>query len=322
MAASCDCNVTLSNTGTPGCMPIQDVAKRLILVPMVDASNVKNRIEIASIPTNTEIIALLNQADDKKRFYPLPEMENVTNERGDPISEDFPSGKNVKIRNGVKTFSGQMLSLSGDYAKQIEAFGCSNMGAYIVDAQGNLIGDGSDAEYLAPLSLDQETWDVRTMDTTDTTIAKIQLGFQWSISVKDSDVRMLLSTDFLTGVDWLEYNGLLDLTGTVLTSPTQTATTFSMKITNGFGSLKNPGTASGLIYQNFIATNIDDPANTITISAAAESSTSAGTYAFTYAMTTPNAGEKFVISLDASAATPVYGFDDSKIKSTQITQPA
>ena len=322
MAASCDCNVTLSNTGTPGCMPIQDVAKRLILVPMVDASNVKNRIEIASIPTNTEIIALLNQADDKKRFYPLPEMENVTNERGDPISEDFPSGKNVKIRDGVKTFAGQMLSLSGDYAKQINGFGCSNIGAYIVDAQGNLIGDGSDPLYLAPLSLDQETWDVRTMDTTDTTIAKIQLGFQWSISVKDSDVRMLLSTDFATDVDWLEYNGLLDLTGTLLTSPAQTVTTFSMKITNGFGSLKNPGTASGLIYQNFIATNITTPGNTIAISAAAESSTSAGTYAFTYAMTTPTPTEVFVISLDASAATPVYGFDDSKIKSTQIIQPA
>lgn len=320
MAASCDCNVTLSNTGTPGCMPIQDVAKRLILVPLVDASNVKNRIEIASIPTNAEIIALLNEADDKKRFYPLPEMENVTNERGDPITEDFPSGKNVKIRNGVKTFSGQMLSLSGDYAKQIEAFGCSDMGAYIVDAQGNLIGDGSDPLYLAPLSLDQETWDVRTMDTTDTTIAKIQLGFQWSISVKDSDVRMLLSTDFANDVDWLSYNGLIDLTGTLLTSPAQTPTTFSMKITNGFGSLKNPGTASGLIYQNFIATNLTTVGNIVTISGAAESSTSPGTYAFTYAMATPTVGEKFVISLDASATTPVFGFDDSKIKSVEIVQ--
>ena len=314
MAASCDCNVTLSNTGTPGCMPIQDVAKRLILVPLVDASNVKNRIEIASIPTNAEIIDLLNEADDKKRFYPLPEMENVTNERGEPITEDFPSGKNVKIRNGVKTFSGQMLSLSGDYAKQIEAFGCSSMGAYIVDAQGNLIGDGSDADYLAPLSLDQETWDVRTIDTTDTTIAKIQLGFQWSISVKDSDVRMLLSTDFATDVDWLSYNGLLDLTGTVATSPAVTATGFDMKITNGFGSLKNPGTATGLVLASFALNQLTPTTGVISIVSVTESSVTPGLYSFAIPAT---AGA----TLELSIATATKGFDDTKLKAAIITTP-
>jgi hypothetical protein len=314
MAASCDCNVTLSNTGTPGCMPIQDVAKRLILVPMVDASNVKNRIEIASIPTNTEIIALLNQADDKKRFYPLPEMENVTNERGDPISEDFPSGKNVKIRDGVKTFAGQMLSLSGDYAKQINGFGCSNIGAYIVDAQGNLIGDGSDADYLAPLSLDQETWDVRTMDTTDTTIAKIQLGFQWSISVKDSDVRMLLASDFATDVDWLSYNGLLDLSGTVPTSPAVTATTFDMKITNGFGSLKNPGTAKGLVLASFALNQLTSSTGVISITSVTESTVTPGLYSFVIPST---AGA----TLELSIAAATVGFDDTKLKTAIITTP-
>ena len=317
MAASCDCNVTLSNTGTPGCMPIQDVAKRLILVPMVDSSNNPNRLTVATLYDNAAIEAFINEADDKKRFYPLPEMENVTNERGDPISEDFPSGKNVKIRDGVKTFSGQMLSLSGDYAKQIIGFGCSNMGAYIVDAQGNLIGDGSDPLYLYPLSIDQETWDVRTMDTTDTTIAKIQLGFQWSISVKDSDVRMLLSTDFASDVDWLSYNGLLDLSGTL--GAAQTGTTFSMRITNGFGSLKNPGTATGLIVANFIGVNKTTVGNTITLSSLVESPK--GTYAFTYAMQAPTSNEEFFIALDSSASTPVLGFDDSKLRATLITQP-
>jgi len=320
MASSCDCNVTLSNTGTPGCMPIQDVAKRLILVPMFDSSNNANRIPVGTIPADSAIRALINQADDKKRFYPLPEMENVTNERGDPISEDFPSGKNVKIRNGVKTFTGQMLSLGGDYAKQIEGFGCSNMGAYIVDSQGNLIGDGSDPAYLAPLSIDQETWDVRTMDTTDTTIAKIQLGFQWSISVKDSDVRMLLASDFATDVDWLAYDGLLDLDGTVLSSPAQTTTKFSIKLTNGFGSLANPGIVSGLVVANFVGVNTDTVGNTISLNSLTE--TPKGTYNFEYVMSGATPGEEFYISLGSGASTPVLGFDDTKLVSTLITQPS
>lgn len=306
MAASCDCNVTLSNTGTPGCMPIQDVAKRLILVPMVDSSNIPNRLTVATTYDNALIQALINDADDKKRFYPLPEMENVTNERGDPISEDFPSGKNVKIRDGVKTFSGQMLSLSGDYAKQIEAFGCSNMGAYIVDAQGNLIGDGSDPLYLAPLSLDQETWDVRTMDTTDTTIAKIQLGFQWSISVKDSDVRMLLSTDFANDVDWLSYNGLIDISGV---ASAVSGTGFTMKITNGFGSLKSPGAVSGLT--SFVVIDKAVPGTPLT-PVITESSTVPGSYKFDVSLTS---GLFYQCSLGAA----VLGFDDSKLEAVEIT---
>jgi len=306
MAASCDCNVTLSNTGTPGCMPIQDVAKRLILVPMVDSSNNPNRLTVATAYDNALIQAFINDADDKKRFYPLPEMENVTNERGDPVTEDFPSGKNVKIRNGVKTFSGQMLSLSGDYAKQIEGFGCSNMGAYIVDAQGNLIGDGSDPLYLAPLSLDQETWDVRTMDTTDTTIAKIQLGFQWSISVKDSDVRMLLSTDFANDVDWLSYNGLVDISGV---ASAVSGTGFTMKITNGFGSLKNPGAVSGLT--SFVVIDKAVPGTPLT-PVITESSTVPGSYKFDVPLTT---GLFYQCSLGAA----VLGFDDSKLEAAEIT---
>jgi len=314
MAASCDCNVTLSNTGTPGCMPIQDVAKRLILVPMVDSSNNPNRLIVATDYDNTLIEAFINEADDKKRFYPLPEMENVTNERGDPISEDFPSGKNVKIRDGVKTFSGQMLSLSGDYAKQIIGFGCSNMGAYIVDAQGNLIGDGSDPLYLYPLSIDQETWDVRTMDTTDTTIAKIQLGFQWSISVKDSDVRMLLSTDFASDVDWLSYNGLLDLSGTVASSPAVTSSTFDMKITNGFGSLKNPGTAKGLVLASFVLNQLTPSTGVISIVSVTESSVTPGLYSFVIPVT---AGATMSLSI----ATATQGFDDAKLEAAIITTP-
>ena len=306
MAASCDCNVTLSNTGTPGCMPIQDVAKRLILVPMVDASNSPNRLTVATLYDNAAIQAFINEADDKKRFYPLPEMENVTNERGDPISEDFPSGKNVKIRDGVKTFAGQMLSLSGDYAKQIIGFGCSNMGAYIVDAQGNLIGDGSDPDYLAPLSLDQETWDVRTMDTTDTTIAKIQLGFQWSISVKDSDVRMLLASDFATGVDWLSYNGLVDISGVV---SSVTSAGFSMKITNGFGSLKSPAVVTGLT--SFVVIDEATPGSPLSPTIT-ESTSIPGLYVFSGLTLT--SGPEYQCSLGAA----VLGFDDSKLEAVEI----
>ena len=107
--ASCACSVDLFNSGLPDCQPLHGVINRLILVSMKDSSGNANFIDLTSLPSNSDIIDLLNEADDKKRLFPFPEMENVTNERADPLTQEFDSGKVIKIRNGIKTFTGQMI---------------------------------------------------------------------------------------------------------------------------------------------------------------------------------------------------------------------
>lgn len=308
--AVCECSVTLKNTGTLGCMPIQDVARRLIMVPIKDSSNVLNRIDTSSIPSNTAIIALLNASDDKARYYPLPTMENVTNERAEPITEEFPSGNVIKIRDGVKTFTGQMIGLGSDYAGQIETFGCNDMGAFIVDAQGNLIGDKSVSGYLAPIPINKATWNVTTQDTGDTTVARINLTMQWKQSVKDSDIGMLLASDFASDVDWLGYEGLVDLYGG---TPSSISTTgFTIPITSLFGSVANPQVVSNLASSDFEVYN-ETTTSVVTISTMTEDP--AGTYAFTYVAQT-SADE-----MQLRIASGTDGYDDTNLRSVTITTP-
>ena len=310
MSLTCTCNATLSNTGLPDCQPIQDVARRLILVPLRDSSNNLNRIDVTSIPSASAITALINQSDDKARWYPLPDMENVSDERGDPITEEFPSGTVAKIRDGVRTFSAQFLDLGSQFAKKLSDIGCVQMGAYIVDAQGNLIGDGGVSGYLAPISINKSTVDIRTIFTTDTTTAKVQLGFQWTKTVSDSDIRMLVASDFDSSTDLLDLNGLIDLYGEAATSISTTG--FSMKINTFYGSLANPVVASGLSSSDFEIYN-ETTTSTVSISTMTESPN--GTYAFTYSAQT----SADVLQLRIASGTD--GYDDTNLRSVDVTIP-
>lgn len=305
----CSCSVTLSNTGTPGCYSIQDVAKKLIMVPIQDSSGNLNRIDLTSIPSNSTILGYINNSDDKARWYPLPEMENVTNERGDPITEEFPSGNIYKVRDGSKTFTGQMIKQGAEYAGQIETFGCEDMGAFIIDASGNVIGDKSTTGYLAPIKINTQTWDVRTQDTGDQTIARILLTFQWNNSVQDSDIGMLLASDFDSDVDWLDYNGLIDLYGTDSAIST---TGFTMKVYTIFGSVANPKVITGLAASDFSLYN-NTTAASVTISSVTESP--AGSY--TFAFTAQTSADVLVLSI----ASGTNGYDDTNLESETVTIP-
>ena len=189
--AFCDCESTFSNTGTTGCQALLGVAKKIILVPYANGSNVRNGIDLSSIPNAAGITALINAASPLERYYPLPEMENVTNERGDSVTEESPAGTIVKVRNGVKTFTCEMWQLGSVFAGKIESFGCSRVAAYLVDSDDKLAGDKSVAGYLYPIELKNATWDVKTVDATDTTVPKVTLTFQWADSVNDGDISFL-----------------------------------------------------------------------------------------------------------------------------------
>ena len=73
--AGCNCNAGLGNTGRPGCVPIQSVTSKLIMVPLNANDGTLNGIDLsAPLPTWN---SLVNEADASKRWFPLPAFENV-----------------------------------------------------------------------------------------------------------------------------------------------------------------------------------------------------------------------------------------------------
>jgi hypothetical protein len=312
MSLTCTCNVTLSNTGLPGCQPLMDVGRRLIIVPLRDSSNALNRIDASSIPSASAITALINQSDDLARWYPLPDMENVVSERGDSILESFPSGTNAKVRDGISTFTAEFIeeNASPQFLAKLKGLGCARAGVYVVDNSGNLIGDGGVSGYLAPIPIDGATWDPVYVPTTDTTVPKIRLSFQFNKSFNDADLRMLVSGDFDSSTDLLDLNGLIDLYGG---TPSGISTTgFTIPVRTGYGSIANPVVQSNLASSDFEIYN-ETTNSTVTISTMTESPS--GTYAFTFSAQSSND----VLHLRIASGTD--GFDDTNLESVDITIP-
>lgn len=62
MAIGCNCDMGLSNTGRPNCLPLQSVTSKLILVPLQDNAGAYNRIDLqAALPVWANLI---NETDE------------------------------------------------------------------------------------------------------------------------------------------------------------------------------------------------------------------------------------------------------------------
>ena len=89
MSVGCNCNVGLSNTGRPNCVPIQSVTSKLILVPLYSNAGVANYIDLTiALPTWNDLV---NEPDASLRWYPLPIFENVELPKADSVFEEANS---------------------------------------------------------------------------------------------------------------------------------------------------------------------------------------------------------------------------------------
>jgi len=301
---ACKCDVGLGNTGLPNCQPIASVAKKLIIVPTFNDAGAKNGILLSDTLDQAYFDAKVNEADASARWFPLPSMENITNERADSILETAGSGKLAFIREGVKSFFGEMWKQSPAFLGKLKEARCTDISIFIIDNDGNLIGSCPDEDgYIYPIQVDKESWDAKLVDSTDTTVQKVSLGFNWSDDEKDEDIRMITSDDY-TG-NLLALKGLLDVCVEAVSVGTTQAV---VKITTIYGSKASPVAIKGLLVGDLVLTN-----NTtqLPVVIATLTEAPAGTYTLDYAAQTI-ADE---LSLGGSKA----GLDFTKAETTVLT---
>ena len=308
MAAICNCNNGLSNVGLPNCVPIASVTKKLILVPLFANDGTRNEYNVSALTFNQAFFdARINDTDASKRWFVLQDVENVEDVRADAIFETLNNGKNIFIQQGVRSFTGVLINGSSEQLYKLESGACVNFGILVVDKNGNLIGNGlSKAGYLRPIKVDKNTWVPTLVKSTDTTVQKIQLKFEWDITEEDKNLKMI-SADDIT-ISLLDLAGLVDIYGG---TPSSISTTgFTIQLKTFYGSMKNPVVVQGLLLADFSLYNETD-ALAVTISSVTESP--AGTYAFTFAAQT----SADVLELRISK----NGFDDAFLNDVTITIP-
>lgn len=286
MSALCSCGVSLQNTGVPGCVPIFGVTKQLILVPLIANDGTENSIDPNDTLDSAYFTALINNADDSKRWYPTGAMKNVTGERADPLMETFEDGSKVFIRQGVRNFSAMLLKGGPELLSQLNSNRCSSFGVYMVDANGSIYGKVKSDGNLYPIEVQAASFYGKLVFTTDTTIQKIMLAFEFGVDEKDEDLRMILASS-ITGINLSSASGLINTYVKVVTCG---QTSLVIDVYNKYGDFINGSPVEGLLVADFASSvtgtgskirNTTDGAD-VTITSVTESTTQAGRYTLAY----------------------------------------
>lgn len=250
----CTCVTGYGNSGVPTCQELMDVSKQLILVPYFKGDGTINGVDISSMSEldQTFLDGKIQAVDPNLRWYPLPEMKNVTDERADNITEEFEDGTSIKIQDGARTFTGMLVSQTPELKKQLDKWGCESAGVYIIDKSGNLIGDGSVSGSFNPLKIQNHSLNVSLVKTTDTTVQKLLLSFVFDQTMDDANISMIGSSNITAAL--IGVRGLIDCTGINVSSISTTG--FTVTMATGYGTLLNPTLATGLEVADFLFDNI------------------------------------------------------------------
>jgi hypothetical protein len=282
MALGCNCNAGLSNTGKPGCLPIQSVTSGLIMVPLTAADGTANFIDLdAALPTWADLI---NEADASQRWFPLQGFENVELPKADTVFEEANSGRMVFIRQGKRSFAGELWGETPTFYGKLSNNRCVEFGVYIVDVNGNLIGSKI-GDGLYPIPVDNQSFNPTYMFATDTTTSKVMVAFDFDRLFDESTMYMITPTE--AGQNFNDLNGLLDVN---FNNSVVTAGQLVAELVLDYGTALNPIQFTGAVAGDFNIT-----INGVSATFTGVNETSAGTYDFDFSATT---GDDVVISVD------------------------
>lgn len=213
MAEVCDCSLSLSNTGRPGCVPIFNVINNLILMPMEDNDGNDNGIDLSLTIDPAYFVGRVNETDASKRWYPLPGMEEVDNPKAESIKKEYSSGRTVKIRDGKRSFTGQIIGKDAtpEFNGQLQSVNCVRTGFIAADVDGNGIGDyNATTNFLSPIPIDDGSWDSMWMWVTDSEPTHILVQFDWDRNYDDRNLKMITVAE-AGGQDFTKLEGLIDV---------------------------------------------------------------------------------------------------------------
>lgn len=272
----CDCNVGLSDTGRPNCVPLFSVTNNLIQVPLKDNNGALNGLDLnAPIPTNWD--TYINNSDPSQRWFPIPTFENVELPKADSQFEEANSGRMAFLRQGKRSFSGELWAddSTPTFLGKLEKGRCVDFGVYIVDVNGNLIGSEVDG-YLYPIPVDNASWDPKFNFATDSTVQKIVLGFDVERTFDESTMYMVTADE--AGIDFKTLKGLIDVTLTFTGVPSATQLTVVAEFQYGTAYNKLPYSGATLVA-DWILDNVTTgiPANITAVNEGPD-----GTYVIDY----------------------------------------
>lgn len=312
-----DCTKQGSNLGQ-ACVPSMLVLNNYIIVPTFDGAGVANEVDLTVDLDAAYFAAKVNHADPTKRWYPVAEMKNITDERGESLFESFADGSKEWINQGTRSFAGLIVArqyVSPQYLGKLQSFRGVQFSVFGIDKSKALIGKiGSTATKMAPIEIESGSFDAKLVKTVDGAVQKIMVNWDYDQLEEDSQLRVVQASEMTYDVSKLK--GLIDVTGVVSSI---TVDGFTLTLKTDAGTIINPVMAEGLVTADFVSSdddatskvyNVTDDANvTVTVTEGV-----AGVYAVAFSVA-QGAGDVIRVKIIKA------GFDFTQVETLVITVP-
>ncbi len=293
MAEVCGCNTGPGNTGLVSCIEeIKDI-KRGILVPMKANDGTPNKYAVSTTFDLAFFTAQINESDNSKRWYPMPELKNYAGTVADDNNETFDDGDIKFINSGNDSFTVISKDAVPSMAEAYNKMQCIDMGILEIDKEGKLVGDISEDGFIKPIRFSSSTFRAKYQYANGTQTAHLMFTWAWHQNVCVDQIGYIGPDDIADDVDILDLNGLLDaiVTGT----PAATTTTITVSLRTKFGSAASPFPVTGAtLNSDWIVTETSPTPGVILITGVVEPTD--GDYVLNYIGGT--SGDVYTVDLD------------------------
>lgn len=274
----CTCENGGNNTGLPTCQQLFDRAERIHLVEYFKPDGTPFSIDTSGTFDQAFVNSLFRNLDPRQRMYPVGPLKNVTNERAAKITETFNDGTFQNLADGPRTLTALVLSVEASWLGTIESWDCIELGFYMEDKSGNLIGNGSVDGELRSIRIQTKTLSVRFIPATDTESQKVEITLVVATTEKDKDLKMIKASS-ITG-DLQGAQGMLDVFGKNVSNIALTGFDVDLKLM--YGEAGKELAAQGVEATDIEVYNITDDA-VLPTTVTANNPLSGGNYSLLFA---------------------------------------
>jgi hypothetical protein len=293
--AECDCGAGIKNTGIPSCVDIFDTMNIPWFSKKKNNSAVKNSIDLSGgVYDQTFFEALVNEADNSSRWFPVKPIENHTWTQNDPEEVTTTTGNTFVTRDGNVTVVFELWDVPATYYKKFKSTICPEMQFVFADVAGNLVGDASEAftgDILKGIPIQKGSMKVLFFPKQDGGRSMMRVTFTIPHTFEVGDINFIAASAMTYDVN--DITGLIDVNGTVVGTPTTTGFVVDLKL--DYGTATEPIVFEGGVVANFTLAEVTPTPGAITITSVTESLTVDGRY--TFVIPTATSGDVLRLSL-------------------------
>lgn len=279
--AICSCNTGAVNSGY-ACAPNGGVPFIALFFNKFKEDGTINGIDFdadsvdGKIPKSV-IDGKIYDANDRDRWFPVGNFENVEDTRAEGVFQTFNGGNTAKIKEGVRSFTGLLPKKTPKYKTVFDRFSCqTDIAVMFIDLDGNLIGESLDGNILQGLKVDSETLNAVFVKTTDAEVNALMVTYMYSQAINDANIQMIGADDI--DFDIKSVRGILDAKST----GSATVTEFTTNVYIEYGSTVGGKIGlSSLVAGDFVLNN-KTTSSLVTIDSVDLSDSDEGNYVLSY----------------------------------------